>query len=386
MTRPPAGDSRPGASCHRHTRGMTWLTTRIAPRFAPQIVRARTMPRARTCCGSKNARNLPEVPALPTPDLINLRTGKEWPHLPRNWRDLLSPETTDLGKRQRGILGLLVPRYGTDLLPTNGRFTFYEGEQDGWVAKKRFCSACGKPAVKPDSTFLTEAAESLRSAEITLYEWYTDETRSLTEYVGHAEVEAAVRGRLDTWWMTPWNKAHPEPLALFESRSLNGTMRRHLAERHVPHTAFNGQSGAVHLHNEVAPWLRKHPESPVLYFGDLDLAGAQIEDWARDVLTRKAPGWSGDWKRVAITVDQVPALLARGMSPIVKKDERYVPARTVSAWETEALGQAAVRDILIGAIDALMPMSVTDLMTADRRETALMDLYLDGYAAWKAAR
>lgn len=331
----------------------------------------------RPCCGNTTAINLPTVPLLPTPSL-------SWAHLPSAWETYLSPETTDLGKRQRGVLSLLDIRYGTDLLPTSQRFLYYEAEHEGWLFKKRTCSHCGAAVKKTDDQYLSEAVESLRP-DIALYDWFVDETRTWTTYDRHATVEDALRERLRSRWLDPWVWV-PRPLLLFESRSLEGVMRPTLAARGVAHTAFNGQSGKAHLANNVAPWLDAHPESDVLYAGDLDDPGKTIEREAERFIRARAPLWRGSWTRVTLTEDQVAVLVARGMSPIRKLDSRYSPKRWVTAWETEALGQEEVRDIITAAVDVLLPRPLADIFANEEVEDRLMREYLDGFAAWRAAR
>jgi hypothetical protein len=43
------------------------------------------------------------------------------------------------------------------------------------------------------------------------------------------------------------------------------------------------------------------------------------------------------------------------MSPIVKADRRYKPARVHEAWEAEALGQRFIVDTVQAALDGLLP-------------------------------
>ena len=74
--------------------------------------------------------------------------------------------------------------------------------------------------------------------------------------------------------------------------------------------ATNGQVGGF-LHTEVAPILQ-HNYRVVLYLGDFDLQGHQIE---ANKARRRI-----DWNRIAITEEQIAQ---RGLTPIVKKDHRF---------------------------------------------------------------
>jgi hypothetical protein len=67
-------------------------------------------------------------------------------------------------------------------------------------------------------------------------------------------------------------------MILTESRSLAGMLRPIVIEYGARISATNGQCGG-HLRTEIAPCLK--PGDRVLYFGDLDLAGSQIERNAR---------------------------------------------------------------------------------------------------------
>jgi hypothetical protein len=70
----------------------------------------------------------------------------------------------------------------------------------------------------------------------------------------------------------PWSGA--APLILTECRSLAGALRTLARDYAVKITATNGQVGGF-LHTDVAPALGDRAR--VLYLGDFDLAGADIE-------------------------------------------------------------------------------------------------------------
>ena len=72
------------------------------------------------------------------------------------------------------------------------------------------------------------------------------------------------------------------------------------------------------LHTDVAPILQRN-DRLVLYFGDFDLQGHQIEANTRRVLEHKARRRI-DWNRIAITEEQIAQ---RGLTPILKKNHRF---------------------------------------------------------------
>ena len=79
----------------------------------------------------------------------------------------------------------------------------------------------------------------------------------------------------------PWGD-EPPPLVLMESRSLGGVLRADVSLYCCPMAPTNGQVGGF-LRTKVAPVLIGN-ERRVLYVGDADLQGNQIEANTRRVL------------------------------------------------------------------------------------------------------
>jgi hypothetical protein len=93
----------------------------------------------------------------------------------------------------------------------------------------------------------------------------------------------------------------------------------------------NGQCGGF-LRTDVAPYL--HLGDDVLYFGDLDLSGGQIEDNTRRVLEQIISGLL-NCERLALTGQQADAY---NLPRITKVDQRFKNGGGVhEAIETEAL-------------------------------------------------
>ena len=76
-------------------------------------------------------------------------------------------------------------------------------------------------------------------------------------------------------------------MILTESRSLAGVLRHIVSEYRARIASTNGQCGGF-LRTDIAPQLR--PGDGVLYLGDYDLSGDQIEDNTRRVLEREIGG------------------------------------------------------------------------------------------------
>ena len=186
-----------------------------------------------------------------------------------------------------------------------------------------------------------------------------------------------VLGALDRATINPWGD-EPPPLVLMESRSLGGVLRADVSLYCCPMAATNGQVGGF-LRTKVAPLLIGN-ERRVLYVGDADLQGNQIEANTRRVLERLA-GRPLDWRRVAITAQQIAE---RRLNPIWKVDNRYRPPREHQAVECEALGQGTVRELLREALDALLPEPLGDVLEREdeQREAVRAALArLDGGAS-----
>jgi len=126
------------------------------------------------------------------------------------------------------------------------------------------------------------------------------------------------------------------------------------AEYLCPVTATQGQVGGF-LHTNVVPYLAGN-DRPVLYVGDLDLAGRDIEANTRAVLVRAAG--ERKWKRVALTIEQVRE---HKLPWVQKVDTRFRPHRLHEAVEVEALGQATVTALVREALDALLPQPLADV-------------------------
>jgi hypothetical protein len=130
---------------------------------------------------------------------------------------------------------------------------------------------------------------------------------------------------------------------LVESRSLGGVLRAMTSEYLCSIAATNGQVGGF-LQTEVAPILQLQcNDRVVLYLGDFDLEGHQIEANTRRVLEYKARRRI-DWNRIAITKEQIAQ---RGLTPILRKDHRFTTepggVREFEAWECEARGQGTIQ-------------------------------------------
>ena len=267
----------------------------------------------------------------------------------------LSAAHTAKGRLQRELMKHLDVHERDGMLPTSGRFLFYELEQLGVVSKV----ATG--ARRPDQNTV-DAVTHLREADLVRWDWIIDETRSLHEFetapsVAEYVADAVARASLDRWG------GQPAPLILCESRSLAGVLHDLAATYACPVASTNGQCRGF-LVSKVAPALQAGQR--VLYLGDWDHCGHQIEAATRDSLTEHS-GAADLWERVALTTEQVDAHGLRS-KVISKPDRRYKPVRYFDAVETEALGQAEIVAALRARLDELMPEPLADVLERQERQ------------------
>jgi hypothetical protein len=287
----------------------------------------------------------------------------------------LSRPNTGKGRLQRLVWQqLLKHAYADDedSLPTSNRFILYELEQDGKVTKAHRPGKRRGTADHPGEMEVSDASMWLRELGVVPWSWIEDETRTLSDFARESYSEITALVSIDPW-------QGRAPLILTESRSLGGVLSRLVSEYRCGIAPTNGQVGGF-LYTDVAPVLTGN-DRPVLYLGDLDDQGHQIENNTRRVLERET-GREIDWTRIAITEAQVEGLLAAGMKPIMKADRRYRKdterAAARPAWEAEALGQGVIVALVRGALDALLPEPLASVQVRERLEQARLDAILEG--------
>src|SRR5215472_3569147 len=190
------------------------------------------------------------------------------------------------------LFDLLQEHQRDGTIPTNARFLYYELVQRGQLSKEK------TGARRPDQD-LHDALTDIREDGRIPWTWIVDETRSLDDYIGYSTIKEGVLNRLPYIGLDPWG-GRP-PMILTESRSLAGVLRDIIVEFRARIASTNGQCGGF-LRTDIAPALQ--PGDRVIYLGDLDLAGNQIEDNTRRVLEREIGG-ELLWERLALTQEQV---------------------------------------------------------------------------------
>jgi hypothetical protein len=215
-----------------------------------------------------------------------------------------------------------------------------------------------------DDQNFADALMYLREHGVIPWNWIIDETREVNVWsyantIQDALAEYAPRARIDCW------DGQAPPLILCESRSLAGVLRRIAARYLCPIASTNGQVGGF-LVTEIAPLLKDGRR--VLYFGDFDHQGHQIEDATRRRLEEHV-GEITEWERLALTEEQVTRYDLERVA-IEKVDRRYKPPQVHRAIETEALSQTVIETILTERLDDLLPQPVEDVLVREREERA----------------
>ena len=262
-----------------------------------------------------------------------------------NEEGLSKPDSAS-GQLQRAILKILYEHeQQPDGLPTSARFIFYELVQRGIIEKK----PKGARGRRSDQN-MHDALFYLRDRDVVPWDWIVDETRNLTRWSYSVTIADYLIGQLIGARIDVWD-GEPSPMILTESRSLAGVLQNVASQYLAFITATNGQVGGF-LRTDVAPALE--PGQCVLYLGDWDWQGHQIEDNTRTVLEQLVGG-ELDWKRIALTEEQVNRY---DLPRLLKEDKRYdedSPHRWHEAVETEALNQQIIVDIVRRRLNTMLP-------------------------------
>ena len=181
----------------------------------------------------------------------------------------LSPPESKIGALRDLLLALLQEHERDGAIPTSARFLYYELVQRGDLSKER------TGARRPDQN-LHDALTDIREDGRVPWGWIVDETRSLDDYTGYPSIKQGVHAQLPYIALDPWRGC--APMVLTESRSLAGVLRDLVSDYRARIVATNGQCGGF-LRTNIAP--RLEPGDRVIYLGDLDLAGNQIESNTR---------------------------------------------------------------------------------------------------------
>ena len=193
----------------------------------------------------------------------------------------LSAAHTKTGRLQRALIERLAvhEREGTLPIPVTDSCST-SSSSSGW---------CRRPATGARRTDqdLIDALTHLREAELVPWDVIEDETRTLHSFRTAASVAEYVAREVNYASLDRWAD-QPAPLILCESRSLAGVLYDLAGSYACPIASTNGQCRGF-LINKVA--LRLRAGQRVLYLGDWDHCGHQIEAASRDTLVEHARAW-----------------------------------------------------------------------------------------------
>jgi len=281
----------------------------------------------------------------------------------------LSAPETKAGRLQRACFAWLKQHEREGTIPTNGRFLFYELEQQG-VIPKHYVKPSGEKRARTPAQDIADATLRLRKLGRVPWDWILDESRDVTtwRYAGSVYeyvADSVERARIDCW------DGEPPPLIICEARATRGVLERTVAAEYLcPITATGGQS-AGHIVNEIVPLLQGN-ERKVLYLGDCEVGGPgdqieantrrYIEEYAGRIFTPET------WIKVALTPEQVARSPRLRRLAIDKVDNRCRPARPYKAIECEAVGQAVLERMLRKVLDALLPEPLERVRVREARQ------------------
>jgi hypothetical protein len=287
------------------------------------------------------------------------------------------------GKLQRLALRHLRAKRQKGEIPTDIRFVFYELEQQG-KQSKRALNLDGTESKRTPTQNLNDAITHLRKKGLVPWEWIDNNSRDLTVWPYADSVWEALEGKVDLCSLDRFPGV-PRPFLLCESRGVGGVLERGVAYEYLVAVAATGGQCAGYLHTKVVPYLRKQAKkvgNHVLVIGDADLSGGHIEGNGRRVIERalgirfedwdrpdgSPPPGANVWERLMLTAEQCRRLRARGVKPIRKKDKRYKGGRWHDAFETEALGQSMLTDIVRKRLEELAPEPLEDVQEREEQE------------------
>ena len=271
-----------------------------------------------------------------------------------------NPETK-IGQVRIALMQLYEEHRRAGMLPTSGRFLFYECVTRGIISKR---------GTRPDQIVI-KALTYLRKQGFIPWAHIVDETRDLSDFTGSATVADDLLAYLHVAKIDPW---HGEaPLILTESRSLAGVLRALCGEYRIRIASTNGQVGGF-LFTDIAPVLKEWDR--VGYLGDYDLCGGMIENNTKEVLESKVGVLT--WQRLALTEEQV---LEYRLPSITKTDKRFKDGGgTHEAVETEALSQSLIVGIVREWLDSLLRRPLAEIHEAEEEQRERLRRLIRGAA------
>jgi hypothetical protein len=166
-----------------------------------------------------------KIPAL-SPTLFPARSQRPRGRVMLNKIDdaQLSAPASKAGRLQRACLALLKQHERDGAVPTNGRFLFYELEQQG-VIPKAYIDASGRKKARQPAQDISDAMTVLRELGLVPWDWILDETRDVADWRFAVSVYKYVADSVEYARIDCWG-GQGAPLIICESRATKGVLER----------------------------------------------------------------------------------------------------------------------------------------------------------------
>lgn len=188
----------------------------------------------------------------------------------------------------------------------------------------------------------------LRRTHEIAYELVVDSTRWMRKPDSYNSMEDALATTAALYRRNLWATSAYRVEVWAESDSIASTIFPITAKWDVPLMVTRGQSSETFAYNAADSWRQGDSFPVVLYVGDHDPAGLDIEESLRSKLTAFY-GAEVEWERIGVTWDQVETLDLPGTQPKLKGRRRPYPYPL--AVEAEALPPRMLIDLLDDAIE-----------------------------------
>jgi hypothetical protein len=238
------------------------------------------------------------------------------------------PTNVEMEQRYATIIDIV-----EESAPTSVRHAYYAAIARGLVEKD---TAATK---RMNYGIVQRAILNLRRAGDIPYEDIVDSTRWMLKRASYFDIQQAAKHWAQTYRRDHWLRGDVNVEVWCESQSIAGVLQEITADKGVALFPTKGYSSETFAYGAAMNWRDGLRDPVVLYVGDLDLHGKQIE---KDLRT-KLEGFYGEsviWSRVGLTEDQVARHHLEGF------------ATKSGHWEAEALPPDLMREYLVDAIDA----------------------------------
>jgi hypothetical protein len=200
---------------------------------------------------------------------------------------------------------------------------------------------------------------ALRRSGAIPYELVTDSTRWQRKSPSYGSMAEALEETARLYRRNLWTASRWRLEVWAESDSISSTIHPVTNRWDVPLMVTRGQSSETFTYSAADAWKRSPSRPVVLYVGDHDPAGLDIEESLRTKLVAFY-GEPVEWRRIGVTWDQVQALDLPGTSPKLKGRRRPYPFEL--AVEAEALPPRVLLDLLDDAISEYVDHHQLDVL------------------------